>query len=86
VKIVELELKIEVNEDIKAAIIQDNVKPRIAGEKKDLDFFQKDKSKFYHWALIEAQEVDMQYHYNHFDYDKLHNIHQDQNNRFHLDQ
>jgi hypothetical protein len=30
VKIVELELNIEVNDDIKAAIIQANVKPRIA--------------------------------------------------------
>jgi len=41
VKIVELELKIEVNEDIKAAIIQDNVKPRIAEEKKRFRFFSK---------------------------------------------
>jgi hypothetical protein len=34
VKIVELELNIEVNDDIKAAIIQANVKPRIAKKKK----------------------------------------------------
>jgi hypothetical protein len=85
VKIVELELKIEVNEDIKAAIIQANVKPRIAEKRrKDLFSFKRNKSKIYHWVLIEAQEVDMQYHYNHYDYDKLNSIHRDQYNRFHL--
>jgi hypothetical protein len=39
VKIVELELKIEVKEDIKAAIMQANVKPRIAKKKKRFILF-----------------------------------------------
>lgn len=34
VKIVELELKIDVNEDINAAIIHANVKPRIPDKRK----------------------------------------------------
>jgi hypothetical protein len=46
VKIVELELKIEVKEDIKAAIIQASVKPRIAEKRKKLIFFQKIKRRF----------------------------------------
>ena len=42
--IVELELKIDVNEDIKAAIMQANVKPRIA-RRKEGDLFCKSKKK-----------------------------------------
>jgi len=46
VKIVELELKIEVKEDIKAAIIQANVKPRIAEKRRRFIFFQKINQRF----------------------------------------
>jgi hypothetical protein len=46
VKIVELELKIEVKEDIKAAIIQANVKPRIAEKRKGFSLFKKINQRF----------------------------------------
>jgi hypothetical protein len=46
VKIVELELKIEVKDDIKAAIIQASVKPRIAEKSKRFIFFQKTNQRF----------------------------------------
>lgn len=85
VKIVELELNIDVNDDINAAIIQANVKPRIANKKKTENRkWWLDLIKQNHSASIESPKVDMLYHYSRFYYDKRDNMYPDQYIQFRL--